>query len=94
MIFIDADKQNYELSIDLLKPGGLLVIDNTLLFGSVVNSNLIPVNLRGMLSELDIESVKQLNRKIKQDYRVEISMLPIANCQLPIANCQLHYPSS
>ena len=82
-IFMDADKQNYdkyyELSLKLLRPGGLVVIDNTLLFGSVVNSQLMPEKLKGVLSESDVEAVKQLNLKIKKDNRVEISMLQVAD---------------
>ena len=82
-IFIDADKQNYdeyyELSLKLLRPGGLVAIDNTLLFGSVVNSKLMPEKLKGVLSDSDVEAVKQLNLKIKKDNRVEISMLQVAD---------------
>ncbi|GAA6170076.1 class I SAM-dependent methyltransferase [Sessilibacter corallicola] len=82
-IFIDADKQNYdqyyELSLKLLRPGGLVAIDNTLLFGSVVSPKLMPEKLKGILSDSDIEAVKQLNLKIKQDLRVEISMLQVAD---------------
>lgn len=56
-----------------------MVIDNTLLFGSVVNATLLPEELKAILSESDIEMVKQLNLKIKQDIRVDISMLQVAD---------------
>lgn len=40
-MFIDADKANYvryyEASLALLRPGGLIVIDNTLFFGRVAD---------------------------------------------------------
>ncbi len=82
-IFIDADKDNYdnyyELSLKLLKKGGLIVIDNVLLFGSVIDSELLDKKLRDKLPESSIQCVRDLNTKIKNDNRVDISMLPIAD---------------
>jgi predicted O-methyltransferase YrrM len=82
-IFIDADKGNYntyyELSLRLLKPGGLIVIDNVLLFGSVIDSNALNDSLRDSISEDSIQCVRDLNTKIKTDSRVDISMLKIAD---------------
>lgn len=82
-VFIDADKDSYdnyyELSLSLLKKGGLIAIDNVLLFGSVVDSNLLDISLKDKLPESSIQSVRDLNKKIKNDSRVDISMLQIAD---------------
>lgn len=73
-IFIDADKTNYldyyELSLKLIKPRGLIAIDNVLWEGKVVN----PSDDRAQTRE-----IKKLNELIKQDKRVFVSMLPIAD---------------
>ena len=82
-IFIDADKDNYdnyyELSLRLLRSGGLIAIDNVLLFGSVIDSNALNESLRSIISEESIQAVRDLNSKIKNDDRVDISMLKIAD---------------
>jgi len=82
-VFIDADKDNYnnyyELSLKLLKPGGLIAINNVLLFGSVIDSDLLDQELKTMLPESSIQSVWNLNIKIRNDSRVDISMLQIAD---------------
>ncbi len=82
-VFIDADKHRYdeyyELSLKLLKRGGLIAIDNVLLFGSVIDSNLLDESLRGSLTENSIQAIRDLNLKIKSDHRVDISMLKIAD---------------
>jgi len=82
-VFIDADKNNYdeyyELSLRLLKPGGLIAIDNVLLFGSVVDSNALDESLRSSITEKSIQTIRDLNIKIKNDTRVDISMLKIAD---------------
>lgn len=82
-IFIDADKENYdnyyELSLRLLRPGGIIAIDNVLLFGAVVDSNVLSRKLKAMLPETSIQAVRDLNIKIHSDKRVDITMLPIAD---------------
>ncbi len=82
-IFIDADKVNYdnyyELSLKLLKKGGLIAIDNVLLFGSVIDSELLDKKLKDNIPESSIQSIRNLNKKIKNDNRVDISMLQIAD---------------
>ncbi len=74
MIFIDADKENYdayyELGLTLLKPGGLALIDNVLWSGRVAD----PANM----SE-DTVSVRALNEKIHADERVTMSLLPVGD---------------
>ena len=82
-VFIDADKENYdkyyELSLSLLRKGGLIAIDNVLLFGSVLESGLLDKSLVGEFSESAIQVIRELNKKIKNDERVDITMLQIAD---------------
>jgi len=82
-VFIDADKENYdkyyELSLSLLRKGGIIAIDNVLLFGSVLESGSLDKSLVGEFSERAIQVIRELNRKIKNDDRVDISMLQIAD---------------
>ena len=73
MVFIDADKPNYvkyfHLIIEKLRKGGVIISDNVLWSGKVINS----------IEESD-ESTKTLieyNLLLKNDPRVESVMLPI-----------------
>lgn len=72
--FIDADKGNYdgyyERALTLLRPGGLIAIDNVLWSGSVAD----PSN-----REASTEAIRRLNRKVLADRRVAISMVPIGD---------------
>ncbi|MEU5023765.1 O-methyltransferase [Streptomyces milbemycinicus] len=74
LAFIDADKTNYlryyEQCLELVRPGGLLVLDNTLFFGRVVDPN---------AQDPDTVAVRELNTRLRDDERVEISMLPVAD---------------
>jgi len=74
LAFIDADKTNYdqyyEYCLSLLRPRGLLLIDNTLWGGSVADNQ---------ITDDDTAAIRELNAKLKQDKRIEISMLPIAD---------------
>jgi predicted O-methyltransferase YrrM len=72
--FIDADKANYpnyyELCLQLVRPGGAIGIDNVLWYGKVADPT---------VTDSRTEILRQLNRAIHQDDRVEISMLPIGD---------------
>lgn len=72
--FIDADKENYEAyyerSLELLRPGGVIAVDNVLWSGSVAD----PSN-----REPDTEAIRDFNRKLHHDDRIELSMVPIAD---------------
>lgn len=72
LIFIDADKKNYdnyfELSLKLLKPNGAILIDNTLWYGKVINYD---------PSDYTSLAIDQFNRKLKNDSRIDISLLPL-----------------
>ena len=74
LIFIDADKKNYddyyELSLNILKSNGLLIIDNVLWKGNVADKNNI--------DETTI-IMRLLTKKIKEDNRVEFTLLPLAD---------------
>lgn len=73
-VFIDADKKNYsnyyDLSLKLLKPGGIIVIDNVLWSGKVLDKS---------TSDEETVSIKALNEKIIADETVDISMVPIGD---------------
>ncbi|MFI9274498.1 O-methyltransferase [Kitasatospora sp. NPDC052896] len=73
-VFIDADKANYrryyEDSLALLRPGGLLVVDNTLFFGRVADPD---------RQDPDTVGVRELNAALHADERVEISLLAMAD---------------
>ena len=72
--FIDADKRNYdnyyERALKLLRPGGLIAVDNVLWFGRVVDD-----------SDTDKRTIaiRDFNQKLHQDSRVQLSLLPIAD---------------
>ncbi|MFD7028335.1 O-methyltransferase [Streptomyces sp. NPDC059917] len=73
-VFIDADKANYrsyyDAAIELVRPGGLIVIDNTLFFGRVIDPS---------AQDADSVAVRELNLFLRDDERVEISLLPVAD---------------
>jgi caffeoyl-CoA O-methyltransferase len=73
-IFIDADKSNYdayyELALELLRPGGLIAVDNVLWDGAVIDST---------REDEDTEAIRALNAKIVRDQRVSCSMLPVGD---------------
>ena len=72
--FIDADKSNYdvyyELCLQLLRTGGVLLIDNVLWGGAVADKSIV---------DGDTESIRTLNQKIYLDDRVAMSMIPIGD---------------
>jgi O-methyltransferase len=73
-VFIDADKAGYvryyEAALELVKPGGLIVLDNTLFFGRVVDPD---------AQDADTVAVRELNELLHKDDRVDISLLPMAD---------------
>ena len=74
LAFIDADKGNYdayyERSLRLVRPGGLLLIDNVLWGGKVADPT---------IEDDDTQAIRALNRKIHTDERVTAVVLPVAD---------------
>jgi len=74
MIFIDADKENYKnyynLSFELIKTNGFIIIDNVLWKGEVTNPN-----KNDELTNL----IREFNSFIKKDDRIEKTILPIGD---------------
>jgi predicted O-methyltransferase YrrM len=72
--FIDADKENYdnyyERILQLLRPGGLLTIDNVLWSARVIDPQ---------VNDIDTVALRALNLKLRNDARVEICMLPLGD---------------
>ena len=73
-IFIDADKNNYpnyyELALKLLRPNGIIIIDNMLWHGDVANEN---------KNDSQTNTIRDLNKKIQKDERVNFSLLPLSD---------------
>ncbi|GAB1256323.1 O-methyltransferase [Aurantivibrio plasticivorans] len=74
LVFIDADKTSYidyyELSLELLKPNGLIIFDNMLWGGKVTDEN---------ERDEDTVALREMNRLLHGDQRVDISLLTVAD---------------
>jgi predicted O-methyltransferase YrrM len=72
--FIDADKEAYagyyERSLQLLRPGGLIAIDNTLWDGAVADPD---------DHEPDTVAIRAFNETLRDDARVDLSLVPIGD---------------
>lgn len=73
LIFIDADKENYvnyfHQIIDKLKPGGIILSDNVLWSGKVIE----PLKV----DDISTKGILEYNQLLKNDSRVESVLLPI-----------------
>ncbi|MBP6624554.1 MAG: O-methyltransferase [Chitinophagaceae bacterium] len=71
LVFIDADKTNYcqyfDLVIDKVRPGGIILADNVLYHGDVLLSN----------PGKNAKAMQAYNQKLAQDARVENILLPL-----------------
>lgn len=71
LVFIDADKKNngtyYDLIFDRVRPGGLIIVDNVLWSGKVLNTS----------QDKDTKNISTFNDKIAADDRVEKLILPV-----------------
>jgi len=74
LVFIDADKINYGLYYDLifdkLNPNALIIADNVLWSGKIIDKNIKP-------SDEDTHALLAFNKKIQDDNRVENILLPV-----------------
>jgi predicted O-methyltransferase YrrM len=72
--FIDADKTGYlayyERLLKLLRPGGLILVDNTLWDGEVAN----PDN-----REAETEALRAFNDALHRDPRIDLALLPVGD---------------
>lgn len=74
LVFIDADKENYaayyDLLIDRLPSGAVLIADNVLWSGKVLDAD-------QALTDNDTKALDSFNKKIQADTRVENVLMPI-----------------
>ncbi|MFT4522121.1 MAG: caffeoyl-CoA O-methyltransferase [Bacteroidia bacterium] len=74
LVFIDADKENYsnyfDLVIDKLSKGGVIIADNVLWSGKVLQEVVDG-------KDLETKSLQEFNAKISSDDRVENVLLPV-----------------
>jgi caffeoyl-CoA O-methyltransferase len=72
--FIDADKQQYdayyERSLQLLRSGGLVVLDNVFRDGRVADPD---------IDNESVRAIQRLNQKLHTDERIHLSMIPVAD---------------
>ncbi|MGK7942098.1 MAG: class I SAM-dependent methyltransferase [Crocosphaera sp.] len=72
--FIDADKSNYdnyyEKALWLVKPGGIIAIDNVLWGGKVADPE---------IEDNRTQKIRKFNQKLHQDPRITLSLVPIAD---------------
>jgi caffeoyl-CoA O-methyltransferase len=74
LVFIDADKASYskyyDLVIERLNPGGLILADNVLWSGKIVEE-------KALAKDKDTQLLDAFNKKVKADPRVECMLLPL-----------------
>ena len=73
-MFIDADKENYqnyyERSLELVRRGGIIAVDNTLWSGAVADARSRDATTRAL---------RAFNDKLHVDERVALSLLPVGD---------------
>jgi predicted O-methyltransferase YrrM len=74
LVFIDADKASYskyfDLVIDKLSPGGMMLADNVLWSGKVVDE-------KSLDKDKDTRLLDAFNKKVRADPRVDCMLLPL-----------------
>ena len=74
LVFIDADKENYskyyDLLIDQMPSGGIIMADNVLWSGKVINQEAIN-------TDNDTRELDHFNAKVQSDPRVENILIPV-----------------
>ncbi len=73
-VFVDADKANYsnyyDRALKLLRPGGLMAIDNVLWSGRIADPQ---------STDKIVQTLRIFNQKVAQDDRVQVSLLPMGD---------------
>jgi caffeoyl-CoA O-methyltransferase len=74
LVFIDADKENYvgyyEYALRLLRPGGLVLVDNFFWSGKVIEPD---------MQDSETKAIRAFNTYLKNDPRVAVSIIPLAD---------------
>jgi predicted O-methyltransferase YrrM len=74
LAFIDADKRSYEKyyerALTLLRPNGLILIDNVLWSGKVTDPT---------ITDKQTQAIREFNQKLHQDSRISLSVVAIAD---------------
>ena len=74
LVFIDADKENYlnyyEICIDLINKGGIIIIDNVLWHGEVADKS---------KNDKFTNIIREFNKHVKQDNRITKNIIPIGD---------------
>lgn len=74
MAFIDADKDNYdryyERCLVLVRAGGLILVDNVLWSGAVIDPS---------RDDADTRAIRALNLKLRDDPRIDLALLPLGD---------------
>ncbi len=74
MAFIDADKESYKIyyekCLELLSPGGLILIDNVLWYGRPADPDAV---------DADTVAIREFNKLVYKDSRVDISLLSVGD---------------
>lgn len=72
LAFVDADKEGYpryyELALRLVRPGGLVVLDNVLWSGKVA---------RPEVADPETDALRLVNARLRDDPRIDLSVLPV-----------------
>ena len=63
-------KPTYEQCLQLIRPGGIIAIDNVLWYGAVVDDS---------RHDADTVAIRALNKKLHGDDRVDLSLIPIGD---------------
>ena len=74
LAFIDADKLDlpryFDLAMELVRPGGLILVDNVLWSGAVIDQN---------IQDENTQAIRSFNDKVVSDERILISMIPVGD---------------
>lgn len=74
LVFLDADKENYaayyDLVIDKLSTGGIIIADNVLWSGKVLDE-------KELAKDVETKALNEFNKKVLADPRVENVLMPV-----------------